>query len=272
MTTWTFAKMPNRWISGTVLKELGYENSAGEFDLRRLNASLAALKTYIAICTRTDYDTGIAKTTYEELMLLTAMSRAVISRSLRLLEAHELIRIDTPSRRSGSIIYVCRWIEDEGYGKIPKRWLYEEREEEPEEHPDGELVRLSGFKFGHKLHLIALKIYLVLIAMRNKDTKGAPNRGLTVISYNKISALAGVPRCWVSSAITLLLERNLVTFRAGKVRTGQEWDFAKTNRYLLHGLGLHWTALDDDADIPGVPAQPPKSAGGIKQKNPVKPI
>ncbi|MEO6676905.1 MAG: hypothetical protein ABIO21_05975 [Pseudomonas sp.] len=115
-----WAKMPNRWVMGGGLAGFSDRNGAGKLDVTHLNSSIAALKIYLAVCTRAKYETGIARTTYPELSELVGMSRSVIARSLRILEAHQLLRRDSPNSRSGSIIYVTRWLEDKGFAKIPK--------------------------------------------------------------------------------------------------------------------------------------------------------
>lgn len=81
-----WAKMPNRWAMSGELANFGELNDQGNVDLVAINTSLAALKVYLAICTRANYKTGIAKTTYPELCDLVGHSRNVIARSLEALE------------------------------------------------------------------------------------------------------------------------------------------------------------------------------------------
>ncbi|BCS42453.1 MULTISPECIES: hypothetical protein [Pseudomonas] len=244
-----WAKMPNRWVMGGGLAGFSDRNGAGKLDVTHLNSSIAALKVYLAVCTRAKYETGIARTTYPELSELVGMSRSVIARSLRILEAHQLLRRDSPNSRAGSIIYVTRWLEDKGFAKIPKSWLYHGRGagEERAPKPEQRLVKLNAFKFHKRISLQALKAYIALIAMRSKD--GKDGHGLTVISYDRISDLTGIPRHSVSMAVTLLLEMNLISFRPGSYSEGDGQDFDRTNRYLIKGLNLRFRALEDETQV-----------------------
>ncbi|WP_408598351.1 hypothetical protein [Pseudomonas sp. PLMAX] len=132
------------------------------------------------------------------------------------LEDGGYIRRDTGQPRGGSLIYVERWLEDEGFAKIPKSWLYHGRgpkKDQSTDNPETTLVKLKAFGFNKRITLQALKIYVLLLAMRHSDFPR--DDGLTVISYDKISDYTGVGRHEVSPAITLLIEMNLITFRSG---------------------------------------------------------
>lgn len=164
-----WAKMPNRWAMSGELANFGELNDQGNVDLVAINTSLAALKVYLAICTRANYQTGIAKTTYPELCDLAGHSRNVIARSLEVLESFGYIRRDTGKTRDGSLIYVEKWLENEGFAKIPKSWLYQGRgpkQDQSSEHKVTKLVKLKAFGFNKRISLQALKIYILLLAMR----------------------------------------------------------------------------------------------------------
>nr|WP_279158003.1 hypothetical protein [Pseudomonas corrugata] len=259
-----WAKMPNRWAMSGELNTFGEQNDPGNVDLVAMNTSLAALKVYIAICTRANYKTGIARTTYPELSNLVGHSRNVIGRSLQVLEYGGYIRRDTGQPRGGSLIYVERWLEDEGFAKIPKSWLYHGRgpkEDQSTENPETTLVKLKAFGLNKRISLQALKIYILLLAMRHRDFP--KDDGLTVISYDKISHYTGVGRHAVSPAITLLMEMNLITFRSGDQGGYDGMDFDRTNRYLIKGLNVRYQGLSDAAPThvptPRAPAQPEQS-------------
>ncbi|WEK29600.1 MAG: hypothetical protein P0Y58_22310 [Candidatus Pseudomonas phytovorans] len=259
-----WAKMPNRWAMSKELVKFGEVNDQGNVDLATVNTSLAALKVYLAICTRANYQTGIAKTTYPELCDLVGHSRNVIARSLEVLESFGYIRRDTGKTRDGSLIYVEKWLEDEGFAKIPKSWLYQGRgpkQDQSSEHKVTKLVKLKAFGFNKRVSLQALKIYILLLAMRRRDyPKGD---GLTVISYDMIADYTGVGRHSVSPAITLLMEMNLITFRSGNHGGNDAMDFDRTNRYLIKGLNVRYQGLTDDVSlhVPAArgPAQPEQS-------------
>lgn len=239
-----WAKMPNRWAMYGGLKNFGEQDDQGDIDLTVMNTSLAALKVYLAICTRAKYQTGVAKTTYPELCALVGHSRNVVARSLQVLEDGGYIRRDTGQPRTGSSIYVERWVDDEGFAKIPKSWLYHGRgpkEDRASNPPEKSLVKLKAFTFNKRLSLQSLKIYILLLALRHRDFP--KDDGLTVISYDKISELTGVGRHAVSPAITLLFEMNLITFRSGEYSGYDAQDFDRTNRYLIKGLNVRYIGI-----------------------------
>ncbi|MGA4449243.1 hypothetical protein ACPA0O_18485 [Ectopseudomonas chengduensis] len=239
-----FAKMPNAWIRNGGLAAFDDRDQRGGMSRAELNISISCLKTYIAICTRTQFETGVASTTYAELSELTGQSRAIVSRALTRLEDEGLIDCYSPTRRGGTIITVHHW-EDRGWAKIPKRWLLTAREWNREGlGPKGVLQKLRQFKFEDRLSLRALKVYLVLLAYR--DSGKGEGDGLAIISYTRIAAVAGIGRHLVSDAITKLLEMNLITFRAGDHREGEEVDFDRTNRYLIRGLNVRWQSVDSE--------------------------
>lgn len=261
-----WAKMPNRWIMRGGLKNFGERDGEGQVDLTALNTSLAALKVYLAICTRAEYKSGVVKTTYPELCALAGLSRNVIARSLQVLEENGCIRRDTTHSRGGSLIYVERWLEDEGFAKIPKSWLYHGRgpkEDRSITPPEKSLVKLKAFTFNKRLSLQALKIFILLLALRNRDfPKG---NGLTVISYDRIADLAGMGRHSVSPAITLLFEMNLISFRSGNYSEQDAQDFDRTNRYLVKGLNVRFGALEGALEIDEfkpLPSAQPSPHGG----------
>lgn len=259
-----FAKMPNAWIREGGLKLFGDRDKQGEVSRAELNISLSCLKVYIAICTRAHYPTGVAKTTYEQLSQLTEQSRAVVSRALTLLEGHGLIECHSPSRRGGTIITVARWSET-GWAQIPKRWLLTAREWKTGAiGPKGVLQKLRQFRFDNRLSLRALKVYLVLLAYR--DSGKGEGEGLAIISYTRIADVACIGRYEVSDAITKLLEMNLITFRTGDYREGDNVDFDRTNRYLIRGLNVQWQGAA--AEAKGAKRSSKKeSAASIKATN-----
>jgi hypothetical protein len=241
-----WAKLPIHWIqqhglrrfSSTVLKEAKAESKNGrgvpEPDRAERNHSIAALKLYMAICIRTDFHTGEANTSYEELITLTGMSRPVIARSLKRLEELGRITRTKQSLRSGTLIYVCGWLEDKFSGQLPKRWLYDGNQ-------GRSLLKLREFKFDWA-SFFALKVYLAILAFRDRH-----RFGLTIITYDKIDQATGIGRYRVADAITMLYQMGLISFRPGKFDESD--DHARTNRYLVRGLDIPWTALNQDYPV-----------------------
>lgn len=161
------------------------------------------------------------------LVRLSAMSRQVVASALKRLEAEELIDRQSQSLREGSSIQLTSWLVDPYSGRIPKRWLF-----------DGNtgmtIVRLTYFNFSRgSLH--ALKVYLALLAFRDRN-----RNGLTILSYTKLAMITGVGRHLIGDAITHIYQMELISFRQADF-SGNDPD--RTNRYLIKGLNIAWTAL-----------------------------
>lgn len=239
-----WAKMPIEWIQSDGLRKFKSmtieqptaDDGSKQRARRKLevpdrlerNRSIAALKLYIAICIRTDFHTGQAKTSYDELITLTGMSRPIVARSLKQLEEQGRITRTEQSLRSGTLIYVCGWLEDKFSGQLPKRWLYDGNQ-------GRSLLRLREFKFDWA-SFYALKVYLTILAFRDKH-----RFGLTIITYDRINQSTGIGRHRVADAITMLYQMELISFRPGSF---DDNDHARVNRYLVRGLDIPWTALN----------------------------
>ncbi len=235
-----WAKMPIRWIheEGLVaFRGRSTKPSSESFlhawpleadDAQLRNESLAALKLYLVLCCRADFSTGMAKVTYTELCKLGVMSRAVVARSLQLLEKAGLIKRETRALKSGSLIHIENWSDTYGWGKIPKLWLYDGNH--------GRMLLLSEFNFT-QLSFHAMKIYMAILAFRDR-------RGIATISYDRLAACTGVPRHHIADAVTRLYDMQLISFRPGEFHSEHQFD--RTNRYLVRGFGTRWPALEEE--------------------------
>jgi DNA-binding Lrp family transcriptional regulator len=189
-----FVKMPSDWIrhGEPGLRKLcwGGQDNAGK---------VAALMLYIAIAhnanreaTREYEAPGFAKLSYSDFRDITGLSRAKISRGLRNLE--ELGIIDTDKTNKTSIYKIAGYNPAKGWAKLPYQHLYQKKE----------------IKFFHSLHLRqkvelnALKMYLLVVAFRDKDKNHAS------ISYPKINHYTGINTNDIRSAISLLVTHNLI--------------------------------------------------------------
>lgn len=251
-----WAKMPIRWIheqglvafrgrsAKAVIRSfpLGLPAEADDVTLR--NESLAALKLYLVLCCRADFSTGMAKVTYTELCKLVVMSRAIVARSLQRLETAGLIKRETRALKSGSLIRIENWNDDYGWGKIPKLWLYDSNH--------GRMLLLSEFNFT-QLSFHAIKIYIAILASRDR-------RGIATISYDRLTEITGVPRHHIADAVTRLYDMRLISFRPGEFRS--EYEFDRTNRYLVRGFGTRWPAPEDEKPAGRSAAAPQRPSQG----------
>lgn len=229
-----WAKMPTRWIHNHGLNAFtNRDPDSGELSTVVQNESIGALKLYMALCIRADFNTGMVKTTYDKLVELTGMSRAVIARSLDGLERRKLIRREVKSLREGSLIFIEGWLEEGSYAQLPKRWMYDGNQ-------GRKLLKFREFTFS-RVSLLALKVYLTLLAVRDRN-----KNSLAVISYGQIALKAGIGRHLVADAITELYRLELISFRQGSFHADEESSWDRTNRYLIKGLNISWTALSTE--------------------------
>src|SRR5687768_4161781 len=84
--------LPSGWIEDGGLKRFRWQPEPGYGADR-----IAALMTLIAIAHHAHEETGIAKITYNELCIITGLSRAKLANGLGILKSHKLI---TPCERS----------------------------------------------------------------------------------------------------------------------------------------------------------------------------
>ncbi|WP_065948575.1 winged helix-turn-helix transcriptional regulator [Pseudomonas sp. 1 R 17] len=85
------------------------------------NLCISSLKLYLALCCRTDFTTGNATVTYEDLIRLTDLSRPTVAKALKRLEAEGLIQRKAQALRRGANIMICGWLQSKSWAKIPKR-------------------------------------------------------------------------------------------------------------------------------------------------------
>ncbi|MBR7200324.1 winged helix-turn-helix transcriptional regulator [Pseudomonas sp. 14A] len=252
-----WAKLPIDWIREGGLGKFEDESYSLKSlwmteDKSARNVCISSLKLYLALCCRADFPTGNASVTYEELIRLTGLSRPTVAKALKRLETEELIQRKAQALRKGSSIQICGWLENKGWAKIPKRWLYDGS-------LGGKILMLTEFNFS-RASLSALKIYIALLAYR--DSKRG---GIAVLSYDKLVLITGVKRHHIADAITRLYDLRMISFRQGNF--SEESDFSRTNRYLVRGLGVHWPQADE-FEIPQSSAHKSRpSAAGIAAAN-----
>jgi hypothetical protein len=226
-----FSKMPIKWIQDGELVKFGNRPTpTAKKALKLQNGSIAALKLYMTLCIKTTFGTGEVNTTYNKLIALSGMSRPVIARALKRLVEEGLITKKSQSLCEGSSIYINGWLEQSYYGMLPKRWLHDDK--------GMTIMKLIDFNYS-TVSLYALKVYLVLIGFRDRH-----KNGLAVISYNAISRYTGVPKYRVAEAITKLYDMNLISYRQADFTDLNEDEIDRTNRYLVKGLNITWTSLN----------------------------
>jgi hypothetical protein len=177
-----WVQLPTKWIKDCGLRALSWQNGG--------SANTAALMLLIAMTHFADESDGGVKLTYQDLHEVTWLSRTKISEGLTVLKALEVITSTPEARSTFQIVEygVPPW------GKLPAKGLYK----------DGAITPFSYFHLRHQNELRALKIFLLLVALRNNETNMAP------VSYQRIHAGTGIPEKSIKAALNLLMLHGLI--------------------------------------------------------------
>lgn len=189
---------------------------------------IAALMLYIALNQQTPNKEIKVALTYENLCLITTLSRAKISAGIQFLEKIGLIQIEKKGR--SNIYNIVNRDAKDGWGKLPTNKLYDD---------DGQIEPFKTFKLRAKTELNALKIYLLIIAFRNNE------RNFTVISYEKICEYTGVSERDIRSALSLLINLKMIDVDKKLIDDNTE---KRMNVYWFCGLSHHHAGNSNTPD------------------------
>lgn len=188
-------------------------------------AAIAALKIYLAICLKAEFNetdrlpAGSAQLSLTALCELLDLSRPMVVDGLKLLVEWKIV-----ARIGGrpTILKIIGFDEPPYWVKLPKRPLYGSKSEDAIEA----LVQLPNRK---RSTLHALQLYLYLASIRDKHTNMAN------LSYDQGAATLGISRNHFSLAVSLVTAAGLVTVRTAleiKQQTGRNFS---SNQYWLRG-------------------------------------
>ncbi len=185
---WT--KLPTGWIQ----HEHGLQSFKWSAKQEIDNAGqIAALMLLVVLAHHTNKETGLARLSYDTMMEATGISRPVIARGLNELEARRVITRD-PKQKRGTIT-LNNATDDSGWGKLPANGLYR----------NGRILAFNDFKLRVPTELDALKIYFLVVALRDNKT----NR--SYISYDAIQGHTGVLRNNIRPGLSILAANSLVS-------------------------------------------------------------
>lgn len=159
-------------------------------------------------------EVGISRLTYTEIGEITGLSRAKISGGLKILL--ELQVISSIGLGRNNVYKIVNFEAHGGWAKLPAKGLYSK-----------DYRKIEAF---HKLHLRsknelnALKLYLTIVALRNNATNYAQ------VGYEKLAGYTGVHRNEIKSALSLLINLELIQVDSATSETNQ---FATVNMYRL---------------------------------------
>lgn len=206
MQNWV--RLPTGWVEDGGLKGLRWAEGEGA-------SNAAALLAPIAIAQHADQETGLARLTYDDLGEATHLSRAKLSDGLDVLGGRGLI-LRQPDGRSSYAL--TDFDTERGWGKLPARGLYGEGRS---------MGSFRDFTLRKPAELNALKLYLLFVARRNRETNMAD------LSYDKIVSYSGVARERIKAALNVLAANGLVHIEHVPSTTN---DFGSANAYRLAHL------------------------------------
>lgn len=235
---WEWVKMPTHWISENRLKQFKWSSSGDGSE------NTAALLAYIALChqlepdaaileKRPAHERGFVRVTYDELTEATSISRTKLSQGLTVLEKHGLIERNTGSQSTYNICAYDPW---ENWAKLPCKFLYER----------DTIVPFKDFQLRKSLELHALKLYLLLIARRDRATN------LAILNYGTIESYSGIARQNIRPAINVLIFSGLV--HVERARSWEHNGIANAYRIAHVDSYVHRGTRTDDihAAVPNI--------------------
>ena len=192
-----------------------------DFQPKELAGSVAALKVYLALClnatrapTALLEEAGLAKLSYSDLCRLTNLARATVSRGLDILKEKGLIEARAQGR--STVYKVINFDAKSDWAKLPLKLC------------SANDNKLAFFSARNSLHLGALKLYMLILASRQR------NQNHAAIGYDRIVEQTGMRRDTIRQAISLLTELKLVVID----RSARFMDVEHgPNMYLIEGLG-----------------------------------
>ena len=193
---YNWVKLPTTWILNKENPLLRRYSWRGDIK----SDYIAALMLYITIATHAsrentdDCPLGCAKLSYSKFCLITSLSRSKVSNGLNILIRDNLI--EKYSYNKTNIYKIVNYENRGGWGKLPARILYDDYEEY--------IIAFSDFKLRQKVELDSLKLYLLLIALRDNYLNHATP------SYDTINRYTGIIRTNIRSAISQLVNHDLI--------------------------------------------------------------
>ncbi|RUX73387.1 hypothetical protein EN925_00860 [Mesorhizobium sp. M7A.F.Ca.US.006.04.2.1] len=190
--------------------------------------STAALKVLLAIVVRAENKStaqaaqtqGSACMSYDELIDLTDLSRAMISSAVKLLTSAGIVIVKREGRGGKNRYFLTGYGETDRYGKIPNKTLYRQA-------PSDRLSALHELSCRRESDMNALKLYLLFCAFRDGKTNAA------MIGYERIWIYTGIPEAKIRRAISVLIEHGFI--QVDRDRSSAEKK-NHPNRYEILGL------------------------------------
>ncbi|PTE21263.1 hypothetical protein C5F48_13265 [Cereibacter changlensis JA139] len=180
----SWVKLPSAWIEAGGLREFQWGKTGG-------SRQAAALMVLLSVAHHADEATSTARITYDDLHQALGLSRTLISDGLDVLEERKLLVREVKGR---STFALTAYDPKRGWAMLPARPLY----------TGGSIRAFTDFHLRRKVELDALKSYFAFAARRDSEKNRAH------MTYEQLSAYAGIPEGRIKSAISVLIHNNLV--------------------------------------------------------------
>jgi hypothetical protein len=178
-----WVRLPTVWIEEKGLRSVSWSDHGAD--------QLAALMLLTVIGHRADQVTGVAQATYDQLADETYLSRAKVAAGLGVLSKRQLIEREPEGR---STFRLVKFDPNRGWAKLPASGMYQ----------SGAIFAFADFKLRQQAELNAMKLFLLFVSRRGRDTNMAN------ISYDVIEQYSGVPRPRIRTALSILTVTGLV--------------------------------------------------------------
>lgn len=236
-----WAKLPTKWIGISVTAKNLEANQIEQFlDSNREKEGLArigwkeykttgtgALMVLIALTMifnlskrkPSSIKDGMVRVTYDQITEMTELSRALVSRSLKLLTKLEILEVRKTGR---DCFYRFNSFGNPGdWSQLPQSHLLEGHDHIVKFRDIHKVIRSKGA-------LEALKLYMLILRLRSNNLNTAS------VSYDTISLYTGIRRRDISGAISLLVVSKLISVRT--IHNGDSTDEFNHNTYYVFGL------------------------------------
>jgi len=180
--------LPTAWIEARGLRTFKWNDQDPP-----CSVVVVAFLALIAIAQHADQDTGQAVVTYDQLTEAIGVSRTKLAQGLDLLRREELV-VQSPELGRSAYQLTQYELDKGGWGKLPARALY----------VGGRMPAFADFSLRSVHEFNALKLYLTLVARRNKVTN------LVNLTYDGIEDYTGMARDRIKGALSVLTARGLV--------------------------------------------------------------
>jgi len=236
-----WAKMPSKWarVTDAGSAERALDQAAAGLPLPKVglrgiswkthgSSGTAALMVLFALATLSNLSqrgnksktTSKVKASYTDIQTLTGLSRLLISKALRLLE--ELEAVNTEREGNGCVYSLLGVDENGSWCALPQGYLMDSKDE---------LARLKGIHeiLRRPASLWAMKLYMILMAFRDRRSNTARMR------YETITEYTGLRREDISTASQILVALQLIRIADDDeepLRVGER----RHNRYKIMGL------------------------------------